>query len=197
MSAKKAAVVENLAAEYFEEAVRAFLDTTELTSRSRSPDATRCVNRTLRMCTLFSAFAAEAFVNAFLELGLGSDKGAELDRNPTARKYVLATEEGTSEKQLDLGRAPLQIVAELFKRRDALVHARPRRVQVDEYGIRISAMACARSLLAVADCVLVLNESLAETEFMGPIERMHDLGDEIDPDWDMIEAEQLYFFTVA
>src|SRR4051794_15032834 len=61
----------------------------------------------------------------------------------------------------------LQPVAELFQRRNGIVHARPRRVEVYDYGLRVDPKLCLRSLVAVADCVLVLNDCLAETDIMG------------------------------
>ena len=193
--AKAGYVLENLAAEYYEEAVQSFLGAGQADGGSCRVDQVTSVDRKLRLCTLLSALAAEAYANAFLEFALGSQQASDLDRNPTSRKFVLGPGHAGCGKSLDLGRAPLQLVAELFKRRDAIVHARPRRVRINEYGVRQDAGLCARSLIAVADCVLVLNGCLEETSFMGPIERMYDLGDEIDPDWEMIDAERMYFFT--
>jgi hypothetical protein len=188
-------VLENPAAEYFEEAVEAFLDLARPTQAGETRGPVEYLNRRLRLCTLLSALAAEAYVNAFMVEALGAAQAMAVDREPTTAKYVLGTERVAGKRVLDRGQGPLQLVVDLFKQRDSIVHARPRRVKVNAYGLRIEPTLCARWLIAVADCVLVLNECLGETEYMGPVESMHDLGDEIDVDWSEIETERDYFFT--
>ena len=76
-----------------------------------------------------------------------------------------------------------------------IVHPRPVRVKVGATGLTSDPIFVARSLVAVADCVLALRDCLEETDFMGPLETMWDLGDEIDVDSTTIEAERAYFFT--
>ena len=190
-------VLHNPAAEYYEEAVSAFLALfdSEYGVTTRPVDRIQEVNRALRICILFAALAAEAYVNGFMALVLTADALAELDREPSARKYVLAPEHATGEAQLDLSRAPLQVLTELFKRRDRIVHARPERIKTIAYGVMIEPTECARSLVAVGECVISLSDSLEDAGFMGPVERMWDLGDEIDPDEGQIEAERTYYFT--
>jgi hypothetical protein len=195
MRARSNFVRENLAADYFEEAVDCLLDAFRGQADASHLSAVEWTNRKLRLCTLLSALAAEAYVNAFLAFALSEDEANELDRKPTAEKFVAGPQRAVGEGPLARGNEPLQSVAALFKRRDQIVHARPRRVPVNEYGLRVDAKLCGRSIVAVADCVLVLNDCLQDTDFMGPIEKMHELGDEIDLEPGMIEAEQDYFFT--
>lgn len=85
-------------------------------------------NRTrfARNCILFSAFASEAYVNAFLAGGSlsGSDLDA-LDRLPTVEKYVIGVAYREGEAVFDRGAEPIQTLRRLFRTRDALVHPKP------------------------------------------------------------------------
>jgi hypothetical protein len=190
-------IVENPAAEYFEEAVDSFVRGIHspgiVGGRSLTP--LEQLDRQLRLSTLFGAFSAEAYVNAFLALALDPQTALELDREPTPHKYLLGSERTVGSKRLDSGTAPLQVVSELFKKRNKIVHPRPARVEVGEGGHATDPIFVARSLVAVAKCVVVLRDCLDETDFMGPLEAMSDLGDEIDVDIATIEAERAYFFT--
>jgi hypothetical protein len=191
--------VENPAAEYFQAAVGYFLRVgrPEMLSvvGGRSLTPLDRLDRHLRLSTFFCAFSAEAYVNAFLALALDPQTVQELDREPTPRKYVLGIERALGSRPLDPDAAPLQAVIELFKKRDKIVHLRPVRVRIGDTGLTSDPIFGARSLVAVADCVLALRDCLEETDFMGPLETMWDLGDEIDVDLTTIEAERAYFFT--
>ena len=149
----------------------------------------------MRLSTLFCAFAAEAYVNAFLALTFDPQTIHEVDREPTPRKYLLGIERAMGRSELDPGAAPLQTMIALFKERDQIVHARPRRVKTGATGLRSDPFFIARSLIAVADCVLKLRDCLEDIDYMGPLETSSDLGDEIDVDLMTIEAERTYFFT--
>jgi hypothetical protein len=188
-------VFENPAADYFEEAVTSFLALSAPAGDAGVSWELEGVNRNLRRCTLMAAMAAEAYANAFLALALKPAEAAAVDRVPTPAKFVLGPRLAVGSSRLETGSGPLQTVSGLFKRRNHIVHAHPQRVPVHSYGLRSDPKLCARSLVAVAECVRELNECLEETEFMGPVEHRHDLGDEIDADAETIDAERTYYYT--
>lgn len=74
-----------------------------------------------RTSILFSAFAAEAYVNAFLADRLG-DGLAEVERNSTIDKYVKHVASLEPQLRFTKGEQPGQGLALLFKARNALVH---------------------------------------------------------------------------
>lgn len=90
----------------------------------------RSQTRFARNCILFSALAAEAYVNAFLGGRVtGSDLEA-LDRLPTVEKYVIGLTYAEGEVVFDRGAEPIQTLKRLFSARDALVHPKPGRKAV-------------------------------------------------------------------
>jgi hypothetical protein len=186
-------VYENPAGEYFEEAVAAFVAPQD-SMRSLDDGWARRLDRRLRLAVLFAAFSAEAFSNAFLAFALDDTAAKALDRKPTTDKFILGPGALAEPPRLALGVAPLQTVSALFRERDRIVHARPERAKRSELGLRVDPNECAQWIIGVADCVYALSEALEGSPFMGPLETMYDLGDEID-DWDAIESERRYFFT--
>lgn len=191
--------LENPAAEYFEEALETFFGIPEV-ARSAAPTHASViarVNRSLRRATLFSALAAEAYVNTFWDIMLEGDVPRRLDRAETVAKFARASKLGLEGQRLERGRRPLQLVGELFRRRDRIVHARPERIPIYEYGLRTDPVACARWITATAECVLALNAYLAAAGRRGPVETMWDVGDEIDLEPGWLEAEQDYFWFGA
>ncbi len=162
--------------------------------RSRPLPPLEQLQRELRLSTLFCAFAAEAYVNAFLARAFDPQTIHEVDREPTPRKYLLGIERAMGRSELDPGAAPLR-QDRAVQERDQIVHARPRRVKTGATGLRSDPFFIARSLIAVADCVLKLRDCLEDIDYMGPLETSSDLGDEIDVDLMTIEAERTYFFT--
>jgi hypothetical protein len=111
-----------------------------------------------RRALLFSAFAAEAYANDFLyEKWGGRDRDA-LQTLSTVDKYALLPALARATTVLDRSREPLQRIGWLFKRRDELVHARPR----DDRDLtwdpaNHNPLAAAKSIVAVADAAETLN----------------------------------------
>jgi hypothetical protein len=98
----------------------------ELPEEFATDEGTRSQIRFARNCILFSAIAAESYVNAFLAGArmTGSDLDA-LDRLPTVEKYVIGVTYAAGEVVFDRGREPIQTLKRLFSARDALVHPKP------------------------------------------------------------------------
>jgi hypothetical protein len=102
----------------------------ELPEGFGTDDGIRYQTRFARNCILFSALAAEAYVNAFLDSRVtGSDLDA-LDRLPTVEKYVIGVTYAESGVVFDKGAEPIQTLKRLFSTRDALVHPKPGRKAV-------------------------------------------------------------------
>ncbi len=82
--------------------------------------------RSARNAALFSALAAEAYVNEFLAAYLAGDDLATVDRWPTVDKYVKGTRRAFDGAQLFWrGVEPMPTIRRLFKLRDQLVHPKP------------------------------------------------------------------------
>lgn len=137
------------------------------------------------MAVLHGAFAAEAFVNAFIGLACPQEL-ASIDRKPTAEKFGLAAKLATGTDPFDHGRYPFQGVVDIGKRRNELVHHRPGYVErVVEAGsgllrLRDDPIKVTGMVLAVADATTLLDDCLDEAGVISPFEEMYDLGDEID-----------------
>jgi hypothetical protein len=102
----------------------------ELPEGLGTDDAIRYETRFARNCILFSALAAEAYVNAFLDGRVtGSDLDA-LDRLPTVEKYVIGVTYAEGAVVFERGAEPIQTLKRLFGTRDALVHPKPGRKAV-------------------------------------------------------------------
>jgi hypothetical protein len=119
-----------------------------------------------RTSMLFSAFAAEAFINQFLYDKLDSSADRQsIDRLPTVEKYVLGTRLATGQEIFDRGAEPIQTIAALFRVRDSLVHSRPTARQdrpsvfddPPEYGTT-NPKEAARAIVAVANAAATLND---------------------------------------
>jgi hypothetical protein len=81
--------------------------------------------RFARTSILFSALAAEAYVNDFLDARLtGSDSDA-IDRLPTVEKYVIGIKYAEDSNVFKRGAEPVQTLTRLFAARNALVHPKP------------------------------------------------------------------------
>jgi hypothetical protein len=75
---------------------------------------------------LFAAFAAEAYVNGYLQAGLPRADWDAVDRLPSIAKFTVATRLVTnSDAAVGRGREPATTLQVLFKTRDALVHPKP------------------------------------------------------------------------
>lgn len=110
-----------------------------------------------RRALLFAAFAAEGYANDFLyEKWDGKDRDA-LQRLSTVDKYALLPALAGATAALDRGREPLQTIKWLFQRRDELVHAAPRGRDLTYDPANHNPRAAAKSIVAVADAVSVLN----------------------------------------
>jgi hypothetical protein len=109
----------------------------------------------VRTTMLFSALAAEAYANEFVrEHFPNRQELMAVDRWKTVDKFVLAPRLALGEAVLERGHEPIQTVARLFKRRDALVHPKP---EDDDPSMALDAdpvyspLEAARMIVAVAD----------------------------------------------
>lgn len=98
-----------------------------------------------RTSILFSAFAAEAYVNAFLTEQLG-DEFFEVERASTIDKYVKHVPHAAPELQFSRGEHPGQGLVMLLKARNALAHPK-KGVQVEP---EITPTLAGASIIAVA-----------------------------------------------
>lgn len=104
---------------------------------------------------LFSAFAAEAYANEFLRehYPIGQERMA-VDGWKTVDKFVLAPRLALGATVFEREHEPIQTIARLFKRRNALVHPKP---EDDEPSTALDAdpvyspVEAARMIVAVAD----------------------------------------------
>jgi hypothetical protein len=104
---------------------------------------------------LFSALAAEAYANEFVREHFPNPQALmAVDQWKTLDKLVLAPRLALGEPVFERGQEPIQTVARLFKRRNALVHPKP---QDDEPTTALDAdpvyspVEAARMIVAVAD----------------------------------------------
>lgn len=107
-----------------------------------------------RNCILFSAFAAEAYVNGFLSERLSGSDFDAVDRLPTIDKYVVgvAYAEGTTVFRRNAN--PGQALKVLFELRNALVHPKPGK-QIDL--AKVSPYGAAKYLVSVAQAARELS----------------------------------------
>lgn len=84
-----------------------------------------------RTSILFSALAAEAYVNRFLNDNLKAADFDAIEKMPTIEKYVLGTEFALKRKVFARNQEPAQSVGALFKLRHDLVHPKAKRVEFD------------------------------------------------------------------
>jgi hypothetical protein len=78
-----------------------------------------------RRAILYSAFAAEAFINEFMAMYFEGRDLETLDRLPTLDKYILAPRFAVGLDLFRRGGEPTQTLQQLFRQRDALVHPKP------------------------------------------------------------------------
>jgi hypothetical protein len=104
---------------------------TEIWRAIAGRDAARRRVRSSRAATLFAAFAAEAYINEFISAHIRGRDYEAVDRLQPIAKYTVVP-------RLALGRAlfrrdaePLPTIADLFRRRDVLVHPKPGRGLVE------------------------------------------------------------------
>jgi hypothetical protein len=87
--------------------------------------------RACRRCVLYTAFAAEAFINSFIAATLSKRDRKLIDRNRTTQKYILGPRLALREDLSELEkRDELEVIERLFTLRNRLVHPRPR--ELDE-----------------------------------------------------------------
>jgi len=82
------------------------------------------IERRLR-AVLFSAFAAESYVNEFLGAHFAAADFDAVDRMNPINKYVIGTRFGAGEDIFLRDRPPIPTLKRLFKLRDRLVHPKP------------------------------------------------------------------------
>lgn len=78
-----------------------------------------------RTSMLYSAFAAEAFINEFIDAHFTGEDFRSLDKLSTVDKFVIAPQLILGERIFDRGKTPLNDIAQLFKYRDGWVHPKP------------------------------------------------------------------------
>jgi hypothetical protein len=78
-----------------------------------------------RSSVLFSALAADAYVNEFLGFYLSGRDLEAIDRQNPRDKYATGTKLASGATVFERGEEPLQTLGELFKLRDKLVHPKP------------------------------------------------------------------------
>lgn len=81
-----------------------------------------------RTSLLYSAFAAEAFVNEFIEAHFTGKDFDAIDRMGTVDKYAIAPALALGEEVFDRGSEPLTSIAKLFDLRAGLVHPKPGKI---------------------------------------------------------------------
>jgi hypothetical protein len=91
--------------------------------------------RRIKLCrraVLYSAFAAEAFINSFIAATLSKRDRRLIDRNRTTQKYILGPRLALPNTDLSEieQREELDVLDRLFTLRNRLVHPRPR--ELDE-----------------------------------------------------------------
>jgi hypothetical protein len=115
-----------------------------------------------RTSILFSALAAAAYVNASLAEALSPADFEGIDRLTPVDKYILGPRIAYGEELFTRGDEPGQSIAELFKLRNQLVHAKPRTLEVDRQTLSdprytdFNPPAAARFLVAVAEAAGLL-----------------------------------------
>jgi hypothetical protein len=118
-----------------------------------------------RTSVLFSALAAEAFVNAALAEKMSGEEFAGVDKLRTVDKYVFGPQVAIGRRLFERGQEPAQSIAQLFKLRDRLVHAKPRSLTIDKRTFgdpryeEFNPPAAARYLTAVAGAVATLYDA--------------------------------------
>lgn len=112
-----------------------------------------------RTSILFSSFAAEAYVNAFLAEGLG-EAFAEVERANTIDKYTRSVRRVDPGLRFTKGTKPGQGLVSLFRARNALVHPKPG-VEIEP---PITPALAANSIVAVAQAARGLTAALGSTD---------------------------------
>jgi hypothetical protein len=112
-----------------------------------------------RTSILFSAFAAEAYVNAYLAEQLAGDFG-EVERCSTIEKYLEHVPRTSTELRFTRGAQPGQGLALLFRARNALVHPK-KGVPVNP---PITPQLAASSIIAVASAGERLTSALGSPD---------------------------------
>jgi hypothetical protein len=79
-----------------------------------------------RNSILFSAFAAEAYVNEFLTERLARADPDAIDRLPTVEKYVVGVTYAVGDRVFPRGAEPVQTLKVLFEMRNELAHPKPK-----------------------------------------------------------------------
>jgi hypothetical protein len=136
--------VETLDSVYLSEALEALLEagdpvhlyagTEESDDLARQAYATALVKSrritSCRLCVLYAAFAAEAFINSFIAATLPTRDRERIDRNRAVDKYVLGPRLAVSADLSELEqRNELAVLERLFTLRNRLVHPKPRQLE--------------------------------------------------------------------
>jgi hypothetical protein len=165
---------ENIAEEFLADATRSLLDACR---PDPTNDAAARRMRASRESQLYAALAAEGYINRFIAEQLLNKRGFTdkdqdaIDRLAPVDKYVLVPRLAIGSTRFDRGAEPLQQLVKLFKRRNKLVHPKPRELVMklgpgdddarwfgpafEDY----TPMEACESLLAVAKAAITLDEA--------------------------------------
>lgn len=111
-----------------------------------------------RRALLYAAFAAEAYINECLWERLATADRDALDRLATVEKFMIVPRLAFGRAVLDRGTEPGQRLRWLFKRRDELVHPKPRKgpPRLEYHPEAHNPTDAARCIVAVAHAATVL-----------------------------------------
>ena len=144
----------------------------------RNMDAANRRLRFLRSAVLFSAIAAEAYVNEFIAATLTAADAAAVDRLATVDKLLLAPRLAGLTSPFERGREPIQSLTRLFRARNALAHPRLGQtgayahVVTDEDRRVFGPSAAASYIEATAHAAVLLHPLRADRPFAAPASRV-------------------------
>lgn len=128
-----------------------------------------------RTSILFSALAAEAYINGFLLSHLTPADFDSIDRMRTVDKYVIAPELALGRRLFERGADPAQTIHALFTLRDRLVHPKVKKLRVergtfmDPRFADFNPQSAARFLVQVGAAAVVLRDNTMEEKTQDPI----------------------------
>lgn len=113
-----------------------------------------------RTSILFSAFAAEAYVNAFLAKLMAGKEFALIERDAPREKFFVHVPRVSRAVRFEAGRQPGQVLAKLFTTRNWLVHPQPGVASKHS----ITPQLAAESLVAVAEAARQMTAELGNID---------------------------------
>ena len=122
--------------------------------------------------TLYSALAAEAYINTALDLTLGRDEAKALQFAPPAERWLAGPRVIAGHTVLESGSEPHQTLVAVFRERNRLAHARSIRFGWDvepelREATHVELPVVARYVLRVSQAVQELSQLTPELESLG------------------------------